>query len=169
MKLSRFCKQFQSHESSLPWTPPYVHFSSFTLPSRLFIPLFNFCFWCMLDKSFNETTLPSSDNICFWSSFLFALTSWKLLPSALWVMYFAEDGVDLTTKQDKVFFNRKHCTRLPKCSCENKTNCLLRRSIIFSCKKTSWVQIRMNQCFPIFFWLAPPFLTNKFLSPPYHA
>ena len=22
------------------------------------------------------------------------------------------------------------------------------------------------QCFPIFFWLAPPFLTNKFLSPP---
>jgi len=27
----------------------------------------------------------------------------------------------------------------------------------------------LHQCFPIFFWLAPPFLTNKFLSPPYHA
>jgi len=34
---------------------------------------------------------------------LFALTSWKLLPLALWVSYFAEVGVDLTTKQDKVF------------------------------------------------------------------
>ena len=27
----------------------------------------------------------------------------------------------------------------------------------------------LYQCFPIFFWLAPPFLTNKFLSPPYQA
>jgi len=68
---------------------------------------------------------------------LFALTSWKLLPSALWVRYFAEEGVGLTTKQDKVIFNRKHCTRLPKCSSKNKTNYLLRRSIIFNCKKTS--------------------------------
>jgi len=101
IKLSRFCKQFQSHESLLP--PSYVHFNSFTVPSRLFILLFNFCFWCMLDKSFNETTLRSSDDICFWNSFLFALTSWKLLPSALWVRYFSEEGVDLTTKQDKVF------------------------------------------------------------------
>jgi len=25
----------------------------------------------------------------------------------------------------------------------------------------------LKQCFPIFFWLAPSFLTNKFLSPPY--
>jgi len=27
----------------------------------------------------------------------------------------------------------------------------------------------LEQRFPIFFWLAPPFLINKFLSPPYHA
>ena len=73
---------------------------------KLFIPLFNFCFWCMLDKSFNETTLPSSDDICFWSSFLFDLTSWKLSPLALWVRYFAEEGIDLTIKQDKLFFNK---------------------------------------------------------------
>jgi len=51
---------------------------------------------------------------------LFALTSWNL---ALWVTYFAEEGVGLTTKQDedKVSFNRKHCTRLQKCCSENKT------------------------------------------------
>jgi len=27
--------------------------------------------------------------------------------------------------------------------------------------------IYIEQCFPIFFWLAPPILTTKFLSPPY--
>ena len=28
--------------------------------------------------------------------------------------------------------------------------------------------ITVRQCFPIIFWLAPTFLTNKFLSPPYN-
>jgi len=56
----------------------------------------------MLDKAFYETyVFANSDDICFWSSFLFALTSWNL---ALWVIYIAEEGVGLTTKQDKVFF-----------------------------------------------------------------
>jgi len=37
---------------------------------------------------------------------LFSLTSWKLLPLALWVRYFAKECVDSTTKQDKVFLNK---------------------------------------------------------------
>jgi len=36
----------------------------------------------------------------------FALTSWTLSPLALWVRYFAEEGVDLTIKQDKLPFNK---------------------------------------------------------------
>jgi len=42
----------------------------------------------------------------FGNSFLFALTSWKLSPLALWVRYFAEEGVHLPIKQDKLFFNK---------------------------------------------------------------
>jgi len=39
-----------------------------------------------------------------------------------------------------------------------------------STKMYAWINtLSIEQCFPIFFWLAPRFLTNKFLSPPYHA
>ena len=35
-------------------------------------------------------------------------------------------------------------------------------------KNTTWTLcLCLNQCFPIFFCLAPPFLTNKFISSPY--
>jgi len=36
-------------------------------------------------------------------------------------------------------------------------------------ESTKQLQYDVSQCFPIFFWLAPPFLTKKFLSPPYLA
>ena len=87
-----------------------VAFSCFTVPSRLFAPMFNFCFWWTFDKSFNKTTFPLFDEICSHNSFLFAL-----IPIKLETYAFSSSGRALcwgkcwcyTQKSFEIFFRGK--------------------------------------------------------------
>jgi len=120
-KVSRFCKQLQSHESSLPWT----HHTYTSVILRFFQDCLYRCLTFVFDvcwiNPLMKQLFPSSDYICFWSSFLFALTSWKILPLALWVRYFAEEGVDLTTKQDTFFSIKRKVNEIHYVQSENTT------------------------------------------------
>jgi len=39
---------------------------------------------------------------------------------------------------------------------------------VYKIRRQCHVTKPVHQCFPIFFWQESLFLTNKFLSPPYH-